>query len=239
VAGVAVLHELIQELKLPRLYYSAAGVRDGIIADLIQRKAGLERSRLDEDQRQIVRALSRRYGISPPHVRKVAELASLLFHDLRTVHRVAPERGRVLEAAAYLYNIGHFVNEARHHRHSMYLVANSDMPGFDERERLMVANLCRYHRKSMPMASHEVFQGLDPDDRRTVTMLIPLLRIAVALDQSQEQRVDRVEAQVQEDAVQLWLHSERDVDIEQWQAQQVQDVFREVYGLSLGVKAKR
>jgi exopolyphosphatase / guanosine-5'-triphosphate,3'-diphosphate pyrophosphatase len=239
VAGVAVLHELIQELRLPRLYYSAAGVRDGIIADLIQRKAGIERSRLDEDQRQVVRALSRRYGISPPHVRKVAELASLLFHDLRTVHRLAPERGRILEAAAYLYNIGHFVNEQRHHRHSMYLVANSDLPGFDDRERMMIANLSRYHRKSMPMVSHELFQVMDPDDRRTVTQLIPLLRLAVALDQSQDQRVDRVEAQVQEDGVFLWLHSERDVDIEQWQAQQVLDVFRELYGLSLSVKVKR
>ena len=78
-----------------------------------------------------------------------------------------------------------------------------------------------------------------PDDRRTVSLLIPLLRLAVALDQSQEQRVDRVEAQVPEDGVVLTLHSERDVDIEQWQAQQVQDVFREVYGLSLSVKVKR
>ena len=138
-------------------------------------------------------------------------------------------KGRLLEAAAYLYNIGHFVNESRHHRHSQYLVANSDLPGFEDRERTVIATLCRYHRKSMPQVSHETFQVLDPEDRNSVVLLTPLLRLAVALDQSQEQRVERVEAAVQENAVELRLFSDRDVDIEQWQAEQVAGVFREVY----------
>jgi hypothetical protein len=72
-------------------------------------------------------------------------------------------------------------------------------------------------------------------------LLSPLLRLAVALDQSQEQRVERVEAAVQENAVELRLFSEHDgdVDIEQWQAEQVAGVFREAYGLPLLVRVKR
>ncbi len=236
VAGVAVLNEVVQELKLNRLYYSVAGVREGIIADLSHRKVGMEQARLTGDERRVVRDLGRRYGVSAPHVRKVAELAGMLFDGLRPLHRLPLAKGRLLEAAAYLYNIGHFVNEARHHRHSMYLVANSDLPGFEDRERMVVANLCRYHRKSMPLESHEAFQGLDPEDRNAVVLLTPLLRLAVALDQSQEQRVDRVETAIQENSIELRLFSERDVDIEQWQTEQVAGVFREVYGLPLRVK---
>jgi exopolyphosphatase/guanosine-5'-triphosphate,3'-diphosphate pyrophosphatase len=91
----------------------------------------------------------------------------------------------------------------------------------------------------MPQASHQTFQALDPEDRNTVALLTPLLRLAVALDQSQEQRVDRVEAAVQETSVELRLFAGRDVDIEQWQAEQVAGVFREVYGLPLTVRARR
>ena len=91
----------------------------------------------------------------------------------------------------------------------------------------------------MPQASHETFQALDPEDRNSVVLMTPLLRLAVALDQSQEQRVQRVEAAVQESTVELRLFSERDVDIEQWQAEQVAGVFREAYGLPLAVKVKR
>ena len=34
VAGVAVLSEILNALGLPRLHYSIAGVRDGVVADL-------------------------------------------------------------------------------------------------------------------------------------------------------------------------------------------------------------
>ena len=239
VAGVAVLHEVIQELNLNRLYYSVAGVREGIITDMSHRKVGMEQARLNADERRVVRALGRRYGVAAPHVRKVAELASMLFEGLRPLHRLPLAKGRLLEAAAYLYNIGHFVNESRHHRHSMYLVANSDLPGFQDRDRMVIANLCRYHRKSMPQVSHEAFQMLDPEDRNAVVLMTPLLRLAVALDQSQEQRVERVETSVHENAVELRLFSGRDVDIEQWQADQIAGLFREAYGLPLSVRVKR
>jgi len=239
VAGVAVLNEVVQELRLARLYYSVAGVREGIIADLSHRQVGMEQARLTADGRRAVRALGRHYEVSATHVRKVAELAGMLFQALRPLHRLPLAKGRLLEAAAYLYNIGHFVNESRHHRHSQYLVANSDLPGFEDRERMVIAALCRYHRKSMPQVAHETFQTLDPEDRNSVVLLTPLLRLAVALDQSQEQRVERVEAAVLENSVELRLFSDRDVDIEQWQVEQVAGVFREAYGLPLAVRVKR
>jgi exopolyphosphatase/guanosine-5'-triphosphate,3'-diphosphate pyrophosphatase len=239
VAGVAVLNEVVLELRLNRLYYSVAGVREGIIADLSHRQVGMEQARLNADERRAVRALGRRYGVSALHVRKVADLAGMLFQGLRPLHRLPLAKGRLLEGAAYLYNIGHFVNESRHHRHSYYLVANSDLPGFEDRERMVIATLCRYHRKSLPQATHETFQMLNPEDRSTVVLLTPLLRLAVALDQSQEQRVERVEAAVLDNSVELRLFSDRDVDIEQWQAEQVAAVFRESYGLPLTVRVKR
>jgi exopolyphosphatase / guanosine-5'-triphosphate,3'-diphosphate pyrophosphatase len=230
---------MIQELRFNRMYYSTAGVREGIIADLAHRKVGMEQAHLDADQRRVVRALVRKYGISAPHVRKVAELSGMLFDELRQVHQLPLARGKLLEAAAHLYNIGHFVNEARHHRHSMYLVANSDLPGFTDQERYTVAALCRYHRKSLPQPSHETFQALDPEERRSVLLLTPLLRLAVALDQSQEQKVERIETQVQDSGIELRLYSDKDVDIEQWHAQQAAEDFREIYGRPLTVRAKR
>ncbi|MBK5293348.1 MAG: Ppx/GppA family phosphatase [Acidobacteriia bacterium] len=239
VAGVHVLSEIMEQLRVPRMYYSAAGVREGIIADLVHRKVGMEQVRLDLDQRRMVRALGKRYGVTAPHARKVAELAAALFEGLHPLHRLPPERGRLLEAAAYLHNIGHFVNETRHHRHSMYLVANSDLAGFDNNERKIVANLCRYHRKSMPQVSHEGLQELGAQDRRAIVQLTPLLRLAVALDQSQEQRVERLECISGDESVEIRLYSGHDIDIEQWHAQQVSGNFQEVYGLPLIVKVKR
>lgn len=239
VAGAAVLHVVMRELGIPGFYYSTAGLREGIVADLVHRKVGLEQARLDSDQRRMVREMVAKYGMNPRHTRKVADIAHTIFDGLRHVHQLPLQQGRLLDAAAYLYNIGHFVNEARHHRHSMYIVANSDMPGFSEEERMVVANLCRYHRKSTPQLTHESFQLLGVEDRRAVMLLTPILRLAVALDQSQEQNVEYVEAIVQDNNVELRLYSGKDVDIEQWSAQQVADVFQGIYGKTLTVRVKR
>jgi exopolyphosphatase / guanosine-5'-triphosphate,3'-diphosphate pyrophosphatase len=113
------------------------------------------------------------------------------------------------------------------------------MPGFSDRERMAIANLSRYHRKSMPQPSHIDFQMLEAEDRNAVVLLAPLLRLAVAFDQSQEQKVERIETSLQDRAVELRLVSGRDTDIEQWHAAQVAGVFHEIYGRQLLIRAKR
>jgi len=239
VAGVSALQEFVEKFRVPRLYYCAAGVREGIIADLAHRKVGLEQTRLDADRRRVVQTLSRRYGISPRHASKVAHVAGTLFQGLRPLHGLSPELGQLLEASAHLYNIGHYVNESRHHRHSYYLVANADLAGFSDRERMVIAHLCRYHRKSMPQPSHLEFQGLDSEGRRAVVLLAPLLRLGVALDRSQEQLVEDIELSVEDRTVTVYLKSSSDLDVEQWHAEQVAPVFREVLGRQLVIRTKR
>ncbi len=239
VPGVAVLMHLMREFEVKRLQYSAAGLRDGIIADLARRGVGKEFSRLDSDRRAVVMGMARRYGVDLQHVRKVAQLGAQLFDSAAVLHKLPPFFGRLLEAAAYLYDIGHFVSDTRHHRHSFYLVANSDLPGFTERERQIVAHLCRFHRKSMPTPSHVEFQALDAESKRAVTFLAPLLRLASALDQRHEQHVQSIDCTVLDSQFQVVLHSDPDVKLEQWAGEQVGDVFRQVYDRQLVITRAR
>jgi exopolyphosphatase/guanosine-5'-triphosphate,3'-diphosphate pyrophosphatase len=103
----------------------------------------------------------------------------------------------------------------------------------------MIACLCRYHRKSMPQLTHPEFVSLDPESRRAVVLMAPLLRLAVALDQSQDQRVEALHVAAMDKTVELQLESPLDVDVERWHAERVAAVFRETYGLNLQVRTKR
>jgi len=240
VPGVALLMLALREFRLSKLYYSSAGLRDGIIADLAARGVGRELSQLDADQRRLMSEMSRRYGVTLRHARKVAALAHVLFDSLQSMHRLPPEYGKALEAAAYLHDTGHYISDTRHHRHSYYLVTNSDMPGFTERERNLIAHLCRYHRKSPPNATHSQFQTIDPEGRRAILMLTPLLRLADALDRSNEQRVDSLECEARDGDVVVRVRSTADVDLELWAGERVGELFREVYGRPLTLtKARR
>jgi exopolyphosphatase / guanosine-5'-triphosphate,3'-diphosphate pyrophosphatase len=236
VPGLAVLLEFLVEFQLPALYYSRAGVRDGIIADLAGRNVGAELSRLARDQKAEVEEMCRRYGVSLAHARKVANLTAMLFTALQPAHQLPAAMGKLLEAAAYLHDVGHYISNVAHHKHSWYVVANSDMPGFTERERMVIAAMCRYHRKALPNAQHNAFEALSVDERKAVTLGIPILRLADNLDRSHEQRVLGVECKVRDSGdIAMVVTAKGDIDLEQWAAQRAGDVFREIYGRSISI----
>jgi exopolyphosphatase/guanosine-5'-triphosphate,3'-diphosphate pyrophosphatase len=104
------------------------------------------------------------------------------------------------------------------------------MPGFTERERLLIANLCRYHRKNMPGPLHSAYQSLPAEEKRVLLLTIPLLRLADNLDRSHERRIENLECRLRDGEVTLQVTSRGDIDLEQWGAEQAGEVFRQVYG---------
>jgi exopolyphosphatase/guanosine-5'-triphosphate,3'-diphosphate pyrophosphatase len=230
--GTAVFLRALEMFGQRSLYYCAAGVRDGIIADLAARGVGRELSQLSREQRALVEGMAKRYCVSLKHVRHVACLAHRLFEILQPVHQLPPATGKLLEAAGYLHDIGHFVSNTGHHKHSAYLVANSDMPGFTDKERLTIAALCRFHRKSMPQPRHPQFAELDAESKRVVITLAPLLRLADALDRGHEQRVRNVSSAMRDGTLSLLLEADTDADLEIWAAAESVAAFRESYGIT-------
>jgi exopolyphosphatase/guanosine-5'-triphosphate,3'-diphosphate pyrophosphatase len=174
--------------------------------------------------------MCRRYGGSLPHSRKVAEIARYLFSALGPLHHLPPPAGKLIEAAAYLHDVGHFVSPTGHHKHSYYLVANSDMPGFTDRERLQIAALCRYHRKSLPNPVHHAYTALTAEEKRALNLSIPILRLADNLDRSHDQRVESVDCRLRDGDVLLAVRAGGDIGLEQWGAERAAEAFRQVYG---------
>ncbi len=238
-AGTAVFLRALELFRQRSLYYSSAGVRDGIIADLAARGVGRELSQLSREQRSVVEGMAKRYGVALKHARHVAGLGHRLFEILRPLHQLPPAAGKLLEASAYLHDVGHFVSDLGHHKHSAYLVANSGMPGFTTKERLVIAALCRFHRKSMPHPRHPQFQALDADSKRLVLNLVPLLRIADALDRGHEQRVQDITPATRDGAVTLLVKAEQDADLEIWTANEEAKGFGEIYTAPISLRRAR
>jgi exopolyphosphatase/guanosine-5'-triphosphate,3'-diphosphate pyrophosphatase len=239
VPGIAVLLDFLEQFHLPAVYYSRAGVRDGIITDLAARNVGAELSRLSRDQRREVEDTGRRFGVSREHARRVAEICGILFAGLHPLHTLPPGCGKLLEAAAHLLDVGHYISASSHHKHSYYVVAHSDMPGFTERERLLIASLCRYHRKSLPNPMHSSYQALTPDEKRQLTLMIPILRLADNLVRSHAQRIESLDCRLQNGEVVLQVRSPGDIDLEQWGAERAAEAFQQVYNKPVRVTKKQ
>jgi exopolyphosphatase / guanosine-5'-triphosphate,3'-diphosphate pyrophosphatase len=239
VAGTAVCLHAMERLNQNALYYCTAGVRDGIVADLAARGVGRELSRLSQQQLRMMEAMCRKYAVEHSYAQQVAEFSAELFDALEPLHRLSPEMGRLLQSAAWLHDVGHFVSGTGHHKHSAYIVANSDMPGYTDQERRLVSVLCRYHRKSLPSPGHDPYQKLTPEEQRAVGMMTPLLRIAVGLDSSREQKIRSIRPQIANGGVTLYVEGEGDFDLELWAAERAADAFRQIYNVPLTVEKVR
>lgn len=120
----------------------------------------------------------------PHHVRQVQRIAGWLFEALHEYHGLGPAERRLLEAAAYLHDVGYPTDPARHHKVSARIVrANLGAP-FTDDDVQTIALLTRYHRKGGPKLKHRRFAALDGRRRDAVRWLAGILRVADGLDRS-------------------------------------------------------
>jgi exopolyphosphatase / guanosine-5'-triphosphate,3'-diphosphate pyrophosphatase len=219
---------LAQTLRRQFLYVTTVSMRDGVLADL----AGP----VDVDEvfgqqiRHAAEALAVKYGEDMAHARHVANACLVLYDALQEQHRLDRRHRLILEVAALLHEIGMFVNTRSHHKHSMYLICNSDIFGLNTWDRELAALVARYHRRSHPLMTHELYGTLSRDRRLTVCKLSAILRVADALERSHSQRVrlervDRVGGDLQ-----VQVTGVADPALERLALEQKAALFAEVYG---------
>lgn len=220
---------------LTTIHVPNVGIKEGIVLDLVDDVIhhGLHGERQDQVVYTGALALGRRYRLDLAHGRHVAKLAVSIFDQLEDVHGLGRADRRVLMAGALLHDIGAFIAYKRHHKHSLYIIAQSELPGFTPNEILMVANVARYHRKGEPAQHHEQFMQLSASERQRVTRLAAILRLADALDREHRQAVDAIALKREDGAVQLALRSSGDLLLERWAIQHKAGLFEKTFGLKV------
>ena len=159
-------------------------------------------------------------------------LAGTLFSCLAEEHRLGPSHRLLLSVAGILHDIGIFVNPRSHHKHSMYLIQNSELFGLSRRDTFLVALIARYHRRATPKAVHQEYAALDRGDRLVVAKLAAILRVADALDRSHSRRIAGIECSREKDRFVISVPNVDDLTLEQVALQNKGDMFEEVYGMT-------
>lgn len=195
VGGAVLLDQLFGLLGIDELIVSEYALREGVLLDRMRPASGDPFHHLDDIRRRSVLRMAVVFEEDQRHVQHATDLALELFDDLAECHGLGLWERDLLEAAGLLHNIGLFVSHVAHHKHSYYLIRNSDrLVGFNDGEIELIAQIARYHRRSEPKTSHSEFGALDDHDQRRVRVLAGLLRIGIALDRRSDQRVQAVHA---------------------------------------------
>jgi exopolyphosphatase/guanosine-5'-triphosphate,3'-diphosphate pyrophosphatase len=241
IAGAMVYHELLERCHLKGFRYSPLGLRDGLLAQMAAESDGSTRSgrQIESERWESITKAVKHYGVDMKHALDVRESAMFLFSALRTVHGLAPEFREWLAAAAMLYEVGDYVNRNGHHRHTYYIISNSEILGFTPQQRRLIAAIARYLGKSRPTLDEPPMKALDAVDRPGVQKATMLLRLARALNLGRSRAVQKVRVTHRAAEVHLTLVPRRrmGVDLELWAIEKDAPYFREVFGRELSIAA--
>jgi exopolyphosphatase/guanosine-5'-triphosphate,3'-diphosphate pyrophosphatase len=174
--GLAIMIAAFRELGLQRMEFSEGALRLGVLYDLLGRHC---RNDLRD---ATVDAFTDRYRVNMLQAGQVADTACFLFAQLDPAAAdPANVDRRFLRWAAFLHEIGISIAYAGYHKHSAYILANADMPGFSRMDQVRLSLLVLAHRGKLKR-----LEEIDPSI--SDWLLLVCLRLAVAVHRARDGR---------------------------------------------------
>ena len=145
--GFAIMAAIFAELGLRHMTITLGALRDGVLYDLVGRQ------QQSDTRNQTVRDMQQRYGIDTTQCKRVQQWALLFFNALwPTATLSSMEHTQALQQLAWvakLHEVGFAIAHSGYHKHSAYIVEQSDMPGFSRPEQMALASLILAQRGSL------------------------------------------------------------------------------------------
>lgn len=241
VAGGHILEAAMHALSINVLRTCDWALREGVIIDYLKEwedESKLPRPDFADQKMRGVDAVGRRFGYEVAHAHQVARLAEKIFDAVSPAENLTPHHRTLMTAAALLHDVGYHIASDSHHKHSLYLIRNSELTGFSEQERAVIANIARYHRGPLPKPRHPDFAALNAADSELVCRLGGIVRLANSLDRGHENKVSNLICEYDGNGLSLELHSDFDCETELLDAERKKDLFEQAFQRKVGLRVK-
>jgi len=242
VAGSHILEGAMRALGINVIRTCDWALREGVIIDSLREWEDESRPPVPDfaDQKlRGVHAVGRRFGYEETHARQVAKLAEKIFDSLAPAEHLSRHQRTLMLGGALLHDIGYHIAHESHQKHALYLITNSELTGFSEAERAVIANIARYHRGSLPKKRHTEYDALNAADREIVCKLGGIVRLADALDRSHDSRIYDLQCHAKSGTVHVELFSDGNCENELLEVERKRQLFEQSFGRTLTFSVRR
>ncbi len=185
-------------------------------------------------ERQIIslaHTLGDKYQHDSKHAANVEKWSIVLFDRMARVHGLGKRERLLLKVAAILHDIGKFVSLRKHYFYSYRLIMSSDILGFSEEEKAVMANVAHYHSKGTPSDSDPNFAVLTKEQKVLVGKLSAIIRLADAIDRTHRQKIAACEIAIKGDQMIISVETNEDISLEEWTFSDKAGFFENVFGI--------
>ncbi|HHA1629172.1 TPA: exopolyphosphatase [Enterobacter hormaechei subsp. xiangfangensis] len=177
--GLAILCGVFDALAIKELRLSDGALREGVLYEMEGR------FRHQDIRSRTAQSLANQYNIDREQAKRVLETTVQMYEqwEEQNPKLAHPQLAALLKWAAMLHEVGLNINHSGMHRHSAYILQNSDLPGFNQEQQTMMATLVRYHRKAIKLDDLPRFTLFK---KKQFLPLIQLLRLGVLLNNQRQ-----------------------------------------------------
>lgn len=183
VSGLAIFAGVFNALNLEALQYSPSALREGVLYELI------DGPNYGDIRQNTAESLSQHYNIDERHAKQVVKTTKYLFSQWKEQASIIihPNLESILYWAAQLHEVGLKINFSSIHKHSSYILQNSNLPGFNEEQQLLLSSLVRYHRKSINTDELPYFSLFEYNH---IIPLLQILRLSILFNNQRNSNLD-------------------------------------------------
>ena len=122
------------------------------------------------------------------HADRVSVMATQFFEQISEQWDIdTDEMLHRLQWACQLHEVGLAISHHQFHKHSSYLIANSDLPGFSREEQHALSVMVRGQRRSFPS---KYIKKLPDELQLSTERLTVLLRLAMVFNRGRSEQAD-------------------------------------------------
>ncbi|MEE3652658.1 MULTISPECIES: exopolyphosphatase [unclassified Brenneria] len=179
VAGLAILCGIFDVLAIKELRLSDGALREGVLYEMEGR------FRHQDIRIRTAQSLASHYNIDREQARRVRETTERLYAQWadNNANLVHPQLEAILNWASMLHEVGLGINHSGMHRHSAYILQNTNLPGFNQEQQLLLSLIVRLHRKAIKL---EEFPRLNLFKKKQYLPMVQLLRLATLLNNQRQ-----------------------------------------------------
>ncbi len=179
VPGLAILCGIFDALAIKSLRLSDGALREGVLYEMEGR------FRHQDIRIRTALSLASHYNIDREQARRVRETTELLFTQwsAQNASLVHPQLEAILKWAAMLHEVGLSINHAGMQRHSAYILQNTNLPGFNQEQQLMLSLMVRLQRKAIKL---EELPRFNLFKKKQYLPMVQILRLASLLNNQRQ-----------------------------------------------------
>ncbi|MEM0674085.1 MULTISPECIES: exopolyphosphatase [Dickeya] len=179
VPGLAILCGVFDALAIRELRLSDGALREGVLYEMEGR------FRHQDIRIRTAQSLASHYNIDREQAKRVRETAEQLYTQWaqQNPSLVHPQLEALLKWSAMLHEVGLGINHSGMHRHSAYILQNTNLPGFNQEQQQLLALMVRLHRKVVKL---EELPRFNLFKKKHYLPMVQLLRLATLLNNQRQ-----------------------------------------------------